>query len=93
MSERSLETRRGIKFRVRELGTGAPLLFLHGAGGLAPEEPLLTTLAERFHVFAPLWPGFGEEPGEELLEDMLDSTWSRRWGSRGPTSSGTRWAA
>jgi pimeloyl-ACP methyl ester carboxylesterase len=74
MSERGFETRRGIKFRVRELGAGAPLLFLHGAGGLAPEEPLLTTLAERFHVFAPLWPGFGEEPGEELLEDMLDFT-------------------
>ena len=74
MRERSLETRRGIKFRVRELGAGAPLLFLHGAGGLLPEEPLLTKLAERFHVFAPIWPGFGEEPGEELLEDMLDFT-------------------
>jgi pimeloyl-ACP methyl ester carboxylesterase len=74
MSERSLETRRGIKFRVRELGAGAPLVFLHGAGGLLPEEPLLAKLAERFHVFAPVWPGFGEEPGEELLEDMLDFT-------------------
>jgi pimeloyl-ACP methyl ester carboxylesterase len=31
-------------------------------------------LAERFHVFAPTWPGFGAEPGEELLEDMLDFT-------------------
>jgi pimeloyl-ACP methyl ester carboxylesterase len=56
------------------VGAGAPLLFLHGAGGLAPEEPLLAKLAERFHVFAPNWPGFGEEPGEELLEDMLDFT-------------------
>lgn len=74
MSERTLETRRGIKLRVRELGAGEPLLFLHGAGGLLPEEPLLTKLAERFHVFAPTWPGFGEEPGEDLLEDMLDFT-------------------
>ena len=74
MSERALETRRGIKCRVRELGAGAPLLFLHGAGGLLPEEPLLTKLAERFRVFAPTWPGFGAEPGEELLEDMLDFT-------------------
>jgi pimeloyl-ACP methyl ester carboxylesterase len=74
MSERSIETRRGIKCRVRELGAGAPLVFLHGAGGLLPEEPLLAKLAERFHVFAPIWPGFGEEPGEDLLEDMLDFT-------------------
>ena len=72
MSERQIETRRGIKCRVRELGAGAPLLFLHGAGGLLAEEPLLAALAERFRVFAPVWPGFGEEPGEELLEDMLD---------------------
>jgi pimeloyl-ACP methyl ester carboxylesterase len=74
MSERAIETRRGIKCRVRELGSGAPVVFLHGAGGLLPEEPLLAKLAERFHVFAPVWPGFGEEPGEDLLEDMLDFT-------------------
>jgi pimeloyl-ACP methyl ester carboxylesterase len=74
MNERTIETRRGIKCRVREAGSGAPLLYLHGAGGLAPEEPLLDALAERFHVFAPVWPGFGEEPGEDLLEDMLDFT-------------------
>jgi pimeloyl-ACP methyl ester carboxylesterase len=74
MSERTLETRRGLKFRVRELGAGEPLLFLHGAGGLLPEEPLLARLAECSHVLAPIWPGFGEEPGEERLEDMLDFT-------------------
>jgi pimeloyl-ACP methyl ester carboxylesterase len=72
--QRNLETRRGLKCRVRELGAGAPLLFLHGAGGLLPEEPLLEKLAARFHVFAPSWPGFGAEPGEEQLEDMLDFT-------------------
>ncbi len=72
MSERVLETRRGIRFRVREAGEGEPLLYLHGAGGLLPEEPLLDALAGRFHVFAPVWPGYGEEEGEELLEDMLD---------------------
>jgi pimeloyl-ACP methyl ester carboxylesterase len=69
-----LETRRGIKCRVREAGAGAPLVFLHGAGGLLPDEPLLAKLAERFHVLAPVWPGFGEDAGEERLEDMLDFT-------------------
>jgi pimeloyl-ACP methyl ester carboxylesterase len=72
MRERSIETRRGLKSRVRELGSGAPLLFLHGAGGLARAEPLLERLAERFQVFAPEWPGYGSEGGEEKLEDMLD---------------------
>lgn len=72
MSERSIETRRGIKCRVRELGSGAPLVFLHGAGGLLPEEPLLDALAGRYRVFAPVWPGFGEEGGEDRIEDMLD---------------------
>jgi len=72
MSERSIETRRGIKSRVREAGRGAPLVFMHGAGGLFPQEPLLDALAERFHVFAPVWPGFGAEAGEDALEDMLD---------------------
>ena len=72
MAERAIETRRGIKCRVREAGTGAPLLFLHGAGGLFPQEPLLEQLSHRFHVFAPTWPGWGPEAGEEQLEDMLD---------------------
>ena len=74
MAERSIETRRGIKCNVREAGRGAPLVFLHGASGLFPQEPLLDALAERFHVFAPVWPGFGADAGEEQLEDMLDFT-------------------
>ena len=74
MEARHVETRRGIRSAVREAGSGAPLVYLHGAGGLLPEEPLLDLLAEHFHVYAPVWPGYGEEPGEELLEDMLDFT-------------------
>jgi pimeloyl-ACP methyl ester carboxylesterase len=74
MSVRTIETRRGIRCQVRELGGGAPLVFLHGAGGLLAQEPLLDALAGRFHVFAPTWPGYGAEPGEDALEDMLDFT-------------------
>jgi pimeloyl-ACP methyl ester carboxylesterase len=70
--ERSLETRRGLKCRVRVGGAGRPLLWLHGAGGLLPQEPLLERLAAQSRVFAPVWPGFGAEGGEEALEDMLD---------------------
>ena len=72
MKARVIETRRGIKSHVREAGDGPPLVYLHGAGGLFPEEPLLERLAETHHVYAPEWPGYGEEEDEERIEDMLD---------------------
>jgi pimeloyl-ACP methyl ester carboxylesterase len=72
MEERRIETKRGIKCRVREAGQGAPVVFFHGAGGLFPEEPVLEALARRFHVYAPVWPGYGDDVGEEKIEDMLD---------------------
>ena len=72
MRERSIETRRGIKSRVLEAGEGAPLVYLHGTGGLYDDEPLLDRLAERHRVFAPEWPGYGESADEEKIEDMLD---------------------
>ena len=72
MSAIAVETRRGIKGKVREWGAGPPLVYLHGAGGLLDEEPLLERLGGRFRVLAPEWPGYGEESTEETLEDMLD---------------------
>lgn len=72
MQQRTIETRRGIKCRVYEAGEGQPLVSFHGAGGLLESEPLLERLAERYRVYAPVWPGYGEEPGEEQIEDMLD---------------------
>jgi pimeloyl-ACP methyl ester carboxylesterase len=72
MQTRKVETRRGIKCDVREAGRGAPLLFLHGAGGLFPEEPALERLSRRYRVLAPVWPGYGADGGEDRIEDMLD---------------------
>jgi pimeloyl-ACP methyl ester carboxylesterase len=72
MKARAIETRRGIHCRVFEAGSGAPLVFFHGAGGLLRDNPFLDELARRYHVLAPEWPGYGESTGEELLEDMLD---------------------
>jgi len=74
VTEREIRTRKGIECRVREAGDGPAVLFLHGAGGLLAEEPLLDRLAERFRVLAPVWPGYGDDAGEDLLEDMLDFT-------------------
>src|SRR4029453_5742716 len=72
MKARAVETRRGLRGRVFEAGSGAPLVFFHGAGGLLRDNPFLDDLARRHHVLAPEWPGYGESTGEEHLEDMLD---------------------
>ena len=42
-------------------------MFLHGAGGLVEESPFLAALARRWHVFAPLWPGYGDSEGGDTL--------------------------
>ena len=72
MNVRKIETKRGVHVRVFEAGSGSPLVFMHGAGGLFAENPFLDQLAKRYHVFAPEFPAYGESTDEELLEDMLD---------------------
>jgi pimeloyl-ACP methyl ester carboxylesterase len=67
-----IETKKGTRCRVLKGGSGAPVVFLHSAGGLLRDNPFLDQLAQRYSVFAPEWPGYGESTGEELLEDMLD---------------------
>ena len=44
------------RVEIVEAGKGKDLLFLHGAGGHMPNDPLLATLATKFHVVAPLLP-------------------------------------
>jgi pimeloyl-ACP methyl ester carboxylesterase len=72
MIVRKLKTKRGVNIRIFEGGSGAPLVFLHGAGGFLAENPFLDQLAQHYYVVAPELPAFGESTGEELLEDMLD---------------------
>ena len=72
MKWRTLDTRKGIQCRVLEGGSGDPLVFFHGAGGLLRDNPFLDQLAQRHSVFVPEWPGYGESAGDDLLEDMLD---------------------
>jgi pimeloyl-ACP methyl ester carboxylesterase len=57
-----------------EGGSGQPLVYLHGAGGMTAGDPLLTKLAESFHVHAPYLPGYGESEEAPELRDMLDIT-------------------
>ena len=51
------------------MGKGEPLLFLHGALGVADHEPGLEELARNFEVIAPDHPGFG---GSEVCADVDD---------------------
>jgi pimeloyl-ACP methyl ester carboxylesterase len=72
-----LTTARSLTCQVQVRGTytpggAVPIVFLHGTVGLFDNEPLLDALAVDHAVYAPTWPSFGEEEGEEALEDMLD---------------------
>ena len=53
-------------------GSGAPLLFLHGAGGPMIGAPFFDELAKHFTVYAPAHPGFGPGEGIEHLDDIID---------------------
>jgi len=57
-----------------EGGQGQPLVYFHGAGGLDLEQAFLNALAEKYHVYAPLLPGYGESEECAELRDMLDFT-------------------
>ncbi len=70
---RKIPTRRA-EVHVLEGGSGPDLVFLHSAGGIAPDDPFLLKLAERYHVRAPLLPGYGDSPESAEIRDMLDVT-------------------
>jgi pimeloyl-ACP methyl ester carboxylesterase len=58
---------------LEERGHGRPLLFLHPGEGLAAERPWLDLLSQRFRVFAPWHPGYGNSPlidGSGSVDDL-----------------------
>ena len=59
----------GFRIRYMEAGHGAPLVHLHGAGGLrlTPGHDLL---AEQFRVIVFEMPGFGQSPENTRTRDM-----------------------
>ncbi len=59
----------GVELELFEAGEGPPILFLHGAGGFAPEHPYVAPLAARHRLIAPSHPGFGKSS----LPDWIDS--------------------
>jgi pimeloyl-ACP methyl ester carboxylesterase len=71
MESKTVQTRHA-PVRYLEGGSGEPLVFLHGAGGMTEADPILAELASRFHVYAPFIPGYGETVECESMRDMLD---------------------
>ena len=73
MQESTVTVRNGMfEAKLRTDGSGDPLLFLHGAGGLRGWDTFLAELATQFTVYAPAHPGFETSTGIEHLDDIID---------------------
>jgi pimeloyl-ACP methyl ester carboxylesterase len=66
------ETIAGCKIRLSRSGNGAPMLFLHGAGGAAAWLPFMEALAQRYDLLVPEHPGFGASDTPDWLDNIGD---------------------
>ena len=73
MNLNTVQTRH-VPVRYYEGGSGPALVYLHGAGGITGDDPLLAALAKTHHVYAPLIPGYGDSEECPEIRDMLDFT-------------------
>jgi len=73
MELKTVQTRR-VPVRYLQGGSGPALVFLHGAGGVTVDDPLLAELAKAHTVYAPLIPGYGDSEECPEIRDMLDFT-------------------
>jgi pimeloyl-ACP methyl ester carboxylesterase len=62
----------GCRLSVKRAGKGAPMLFLHGAGGAARWAPFMADLAERYELIVPEHPGFGQSDSPPWLDNVGD---------------------
>jgi pimeloyl-ACP methyl ester carboxylesterase len=73
VEEKTVTIRHGLSAaKLRTAGSGAPLLYLHGAGGLRGWDAFLAALATQFTVYAPSHPGFETSTGIEHIDDIID---------------------
>ncbi len=62
----------GAAVALKRAGAGEPLIFLHGADGLAEWPAFLDDLAQHYDVIVPDLPGFGASPCPEWIDDVSD---------------------
>jgi pimeloyl-ACP methyl ester carboxylesterase len=74
MAEHTAEmmTVNGASIEVLRGGGGAPMLFLHGAGGASQWAPYMESLAERFDLIVPSHPGYGRSDTPAWLDTIHD---------------------
>jgi len=68
----SFETINGCKTRILRGGSGAPLLFLHGANGARQWLPFMEALSAKYDVIVPEHPGFGASDSPDWLDNVGD---------------------
>ncbi len=62
----------GVSIEMASLGSGSPLLFLHGGFSTYGHEQCLSTLSKNFNVIAPILPGFGHSELPRTYNDIHD---------------------
>jgi pimeloyl-ACP methyl ester carboxylesterase len=63
---------RDLTVRLWREGTGAPLVYLHGAAGVPPWGPFFTRLAGTHEVIVPEHPGFGMSDNPSWIRNVGD---------------------
>jgi pimeloyl-ACP methyl ester carboxylesterase len=71
-SSKEFVTVNGCKVEVMRGGKGAPVMFLHGAGGGGMWLPWMDKLAEKFEVIVPSHPGYDKSDTPEWLDNVGD---------------------
>ncbi|HEX7967452.1 MAG TPA: alpha/beta fold hydrolase, partial [Stellaceae bacterium] len=71
VKERSVEVN-DLPCRVWEKGSGSPVFYLAGFGGLPRWTPFLDRLAEHRRVVAPSLPGFPGAAGPDRIDTLID---------------------
>jgi len=65
-------TLQGVEVPYARMGSGQPMVLLHGGGGPVTRFPFVDELARRFEIIAPIHPGFAGTPIPEHFDDMQD---------------------
>jgi len=62
----------GVKIRVYNKGAGEPLLFLHGASAVPRWQPFFDALSDKFSLWVPEQPGFGQSENPDWIRSIGD---------------------
>jgi pimeloyl-ACP methyl ester carboxylesterase len=73
LKEQKVSVRNGMfNVTVYRGGSGDPLVYLHPAGILRPDEPFLDLLAQKYDLIAPVHPGWPGSDGLDHIDDVID---------------------